>query len=121
MNEELCRDIERFVEENEKAIFEDIAWLVAVNSENGPAEPGKPFGAGPAEALERGLAIAKRMGLAAENCEGRIGYAQLGEGDKACRDYLATITERPVSLRAEIPQGAADPPALSRARPAGRE
>ena len=102
MNEELCRDIERFVEENEKAIFEDIAWLVAVNSENGPAEPGKPFGAGPAEALERGLAIAKRMGLAAENCEGRIGYA-------------------PVSLRAEIPQGAADPPALSRARPAGRE
>lgn len=92
MNEELRRDIERFVEENEKAIFEDIAWLVDVNSENGPAEPGKPFGAGPAEALERGLAIAKRMGLAAENCEGMIGYAQLGEGDKACRDYLATIT-----------------------------
>ena len=92
MNDELRRDLECFVEENEAAIFEDIARLVAVNSENAPAEPGKPFGAGAAEALDRALAIARRMGLEAENCEGMIGYAQLGEGGRECERYLATIT-----------------------------
>lgn len=92
MNDELRRDIERFVAENESAIFADIAHLVAVNSENAPAEPGNPFGAGPAEALDRALDIARRMGLAAENCEGMIGYAQLGEGGRDCARYLATIT-----------------------------
>ena len=40
MNEELRRDIESFVSENENAIFEDIARLVSFNSENAPALPG---------------------------------------------------------------------------------
>ena len=92
MDETLRREIEGFVAENERAIFADIARLVAVDSVNGPAEPGKPFGAGPAKALDAALEIAAGMGLATENCEGMIGYAQLGEGGRACRDYLATVT-----------------------------
>ena len=92
MNEELRRDIEAFVSENEEAIFADIAKLVSFNSENAPALPGKPFGEGAAAALEAALEIARGMGLAAENCEGMIGYAQLGEGGRDCKQYLATIT-----------------------------
>ena len=69
MDDMLRKDIERFVSENEEAIFADIAKLVSYNSENGPALPGKPFGEGPAAALEAALGIARGMGLAAENCE----------------------------------------------------
>ena len=92
MNEELRRDIDRFAAENEQAIFADIAKLVSFNSENMPARPGMPFGEGPAAALDAALAIARDMGLETVNCEGMIGYAQLGEGGRDCRDYLATIT-----------------------------
>ena len=92
MNEELRRDIDRFAAENEQAIFADIARLVSVNSENMPAQPGKPFGEGPARALDLALEIARGMGLQSENCEGMIGYAQLGEGGRDCERYLATIT-----------------------------
>ena len=92
MNEELRRDIERFVSENEKAIFSDIARLVSFNSENAPALPGKPFGEGAADALEAALDMARGMGLSTENCEGMIGYAQLGEGGRDCKKYLATVT-----------------------------
>ena len=92
MDDMLRKDLERFASENEEAIFADIAKLVSFNSENAPALPGKPFGEGPAAALEAALEIARGMGLAAENCEGMIGYAQLGEGGRDCEKYLATVT-----------------------------
>lgn len=92
MDNKLKTEIEAFVAENEAAIFDDIARLVAVDSVNGPAAAGMPFGEGPAKALETALAIARGMGLATVDCEGMIGYAQLGEGGRDCRDYLATIT-----------------------------
>ncbi len=90
MNEELRKDLERFVRENETAIFRDIARLVAINSVEGEPEPGAPFGPGPKAALEKGLEIARELGLQAVNCADRIGYAQLGEGPED--RYLATIT-----------------------------
>ena len=88
MNEELRRDIDRFVEENTENIKRDIARLVAINSVEGTPEPDAPFGRGPREALNLGLQIAHELGLDAVDCEGKIGYAALGEGE----DYLATIT-----------------------------
>ena len=90
MNEELRRDLDLFVEENENAIFRDIARLVAINSVEGEAAPGAPFGPGPKAALELGLEIARELGLRAVNCADKIGYAQLGEGPED--RYLATIT-----------------------------
>ena len=89
MNEELRRDIDRFVEENSEAVFRDIARLVAVNSVEGQPEPGAPFGPGPRQALDLGLQIARELGLEAVDCEGKIGYAAVGgPGER----YLATIT-----------------------------
>ena len=88
MEEILRRDIDRFVEENTEAIKRDIARLVAINSVEGEASEDAPFGPGPRDALKLGLQIARELGLGAVDCEGRIGYAALGEGEK----YLATIT-----------------------------
>ena len=90
MNEELRLDLENYVEENDDAIFRDIARLVSVNSVEGEPEPDAPFGPGPRDALNLGLRIAEELGLKTVNCEGKIGYAQLGEG--AEDRYLATIT-----------------------------
>ena len=88
MDIQLRQEIDRFVAEHEEAIFKDIARLVAINSVEGEALPGKPFGEGPARALAEGLQIAEELGLDAVNCDNYIGYAQIGEGE----DYLATIT-----------------------------
>ena len=63
MNEELRRDIDRFVEENTENIKRDIARLVAINSVEGESAPGAPFGAGPKAALDLGLQIAEELGL----------------------------------------------------------
>lgn len=89
MAKELLRDIDLFIEENREAIFRDIARLVAIDSVEGEPEEGAPFGAGPKKALEKGLEIARELGLKAVNCENKIGYAQLGGDDDR---YLATIT-----------------------------
>jgi len=88
MDQELMRDVNRFVEENHENIIRDIGRLVAVNSVMGPAQPGAPFGPGPAEALALGLKIAGELGLDTVNCQDKMGYAQVGQGE----EYLATIT-----------------------------
>ena len=88
MDQNLSRDIDSFIAEHEEEIFAAIARLVAINSVEGEAAPGAPFGPGPARALAEGLALAEELGLKAVNCEDHIGYAALGEGE----DYLATIT-----------------------------
>lgn len=89
MNEELCRDIDKFCEENYDSIFKDIARLVEIDSVEGEPEEGAPFGRGPAEALELGLKIAEELGLKSYNCEGKIGYALLGDNTDR---YISTIT-----------------------------
>ena len=88
MNEELMRDVDRFVEENRENVLRDIGRLVAIDSVMGEEKPGMPFGEGPAQALKLGLEIAGELGLETHNCEDRMGYAQVGQGT----NYLATIT-----------------------------
>ena len=103
MDHRLRSDLDAFAEENREAILRDIGRLVAINSVEGEPAPGAPFGPGPRAALDLGLQIARELGLATVDCEGRIGYAALGEGER----YLATITHLDV-----VPAGggwAADP------------
>ena len=80
-------EIDAFIRENRENILRDIRRICAVPSVNGPAEEGKPFGAGPAKALDTALTIADEMGLHTNNCEGYMGYASCGQGT----EYLATI------------------------------
>ena len=89
--------VDAFVAENRQNVIRDIKRLVDVPSVEGPAEPGKPFGPGPAAALAEGLAIAGEMGLDTHNCENYIGWAQLKGATDA---QIATITHLDV-----VPQG----------------
>ena len=89
--------VDAFVAANRENVIRDIKRLVDVPSVEGPAEPGKPFGPGPAAALAEGLAIAGEMGLATHNCENYIGWAEL-KGESAAQ--IATITHLDV-----VPQG----------------
>lgn len=88
MDKKIIEDVKRFAAENWEGVIRDIGRLVAVDSVRGPAQPGMPFGPGPAKALELGLEIARELGLETVNCNNMIGYAQVGQGE-AC---LATIT-----------------------------
>ena len=88
MDLSLSRDIDRFIADNEKQIFDDIARLVAIDSVEGESAPGMPFGPGPDRALKEALKLSEELGLKAVNCENYMGYAEIGEGE----DYLATIT-----------------------------
>ncbi len=92
-----CQEIDAFIRQNQQAMIDDLAALVAINSTQGTAQPGAPFGPGPRQALDAALAIAARMGLSAHNCEGYIGYADL---PGASARQIATITHLDV-----VPEG----------------
>lgn len=90
-NDNMLIDLARaYVDEMWEDVVRDIDYLVQVESveDKEHAQPGKPFGPAPYEALRRSLDIAQRLGLNVHDCEGYIGYADLkGKRD----DYLATI------------------------------
>ena len=66
----------------------NLGRLVAIDSQLGTPEEGKPFGAGPAKALEEGLKIAEELGFKTVNLDHYCGYAEMGEGDRwYCRTF----------------------------------
>lgn len=94
---ELRAAVDAFVQANEENVVRDIKRLVDIPSVEGTPEPGKPFGAGPAAALDEALKMAQEMGLSTKNCEGYMGWAELeGQTDR----QIATITHLDV-----VPQG----------------
>jgi succinyl-diaminopimelate desuccinylase len=87
---DLMQSARAYVDEVWEDVINDIDRLVQVESveDKAHAEPGKPFGPAPYEALTRALAIAERLGLSTHDCEGYVGYGDVpGESSK----YLATI------------------------------
>ena len=73
----------------------DICRLVSVPSVKGPAEPGKPFGPGPAAALQTALDMARGMGFAAEDREGYVATVDYGPAPRQL-DILAHLDVVPV-------------------------
>ena len=73
----LQKEIDAYRDEHWDDVLADIEALVKVASVEDltSAAPNAPYGPGPREALDAALAIAKRMGLEAHDCEGHIGYA----------------------------------------------
>ena len=56
--------------------------LLVIDSVCRPGEGGKPFGIGADKALETALAICADLGFKTKNCDGQIGWAEIGEGDE---------------------------------------
>ncbi|MFI3168693.1 MAG: Sapep family Mn(2+)-dependent dipeptidase [Faecalibacterium sp.] len=83
--------IDAFIAANESAILSDIAKLIAIDSVQTAAAPSAPFGAGAKAALDETLSIATRLGLATQNCENYIGYAEVSTEHSDPEKHLATI------------------------------
>ena len=75
--QELMQSIDNFLSENKEAMLADLKTLIGQPSVRGEAAPGAPYGTDVNAALEKALAIARRMGLETENCAGNIGWADL--------------------------------------------
>lgn len=67
-------------------LVDAISRLVSVKSVKGDAQPGQPFGPGPAAALAEGLALAGEWGFSTENHENYVGSADLN--DKETRLHI---------------------------------
>lgn len=75
--------IDAWFSDKESLLVESVSRLVRIDSTLGEAQPGKPFGPGPAAALEEALALAAEWGLPGENLEGYVGVVDLNEQDTA--------------------------------------
>lgn len=75
----LKEQIHSWMAGREDEFVDALAPLIAVNSVTGEAAPGMPFGPGPAEALEKTLALAESWGFKTWNDEGYVGLVELNE------------------------------------------
>ena len=91
------------VERRKKDMIDDICALVQIDSTRGESQEGKPFGNGPASALEKALDICKREGLPTKNVDGYMGYGSFGES----QNYIGIIGHVDV---VEVGDGWIDPP-----------
>ncbi|MDI6601054.1 MAG: dipeptidase PepV [Thermoanaerobacteraceae bacterium] len=74
--------INKKVDELKDDLIKATQEIVRVKSVLGPAQPGKPFGEGPAKAIETALEISERLGFKTKNVDNYVGYAEYGEGNE---------------------------------------
>ena len=82
--------IDEWVQAHRDAYLRDVSRLVAIRSVAGTAEPGKPFGPGPAAALEEALKICREQGFRVQDHEGYVMTADLCAEETAL-DILAHL------------------------------
>lgn len=61
----------------QRELVEAVCRLVSIRSVREEPLPGKPFGEGPARALDEALALCGEMGFATGSCDGYVGTADL--------------------------------------------
>lgn len=71
--------IERWFSGREDELVAALAPLIAIDSTSGQAQPGKPFGPGPAAALAAALELARSWGLQTSEDEGYVGLVDLND------------------------------------------
>ncbi|MBR5792574.1 MAG: Sapep family Mn(2+)-dependent dipeptidase [Ruminiclostridium sp.] len=71
--------INDYFADKEAQLVEAISRMVRIDSTLGEAQPGKPFGPGPAAALEEMLTLSAEWGLPGENLEGYVGTVDLND------------------------------------------
>ena len=75
----LKQQIHDYMTGREDEFVSALAPIIAVNSITGEAAPGMPFGPGPAEALDKTLALAESWGFRTANDDGYVGLVDLNE------------------------------------------
>lgn len=84
------KEIESYFKAHRDEMVADICRLVRIESSRGEAQPGKPFGEGPAAALAEAIKIADRMGLRTTNYDNYVGTVDLGDKPRRL-DMLAHL------------------------------
>lgn len=79
----LRADIDAWFERHSDRLVSDAIKLIAIRSVREEALPGKPYGAGPAAALEAASSILKANGLKPENHENHVITADLNDQEPA--------------------------------------
>ena len=75
-------EIEAYFDQHRDEMVRDIMELVSIRSVDEAAADGKPYGEGPAAALDAALQLARRHGFAQiENVDNYVGTVTLGEGE----------------------------------------
>lgn len=82
--------ISSWVDERREAYLSDVSRLVAIRSVSGEPKEGKPFGEGPAAALEEAMKICAEHGLTVRNYEGYVMTADMNAENTAL-DILAHL------------------------------
>lgn len=73
---------------NDEELIASLKQLIRIKSVKYDGEdtyepvPGQPFGNGIASALEYTLQLCASMGMITKNCDGYVGYAQIGQGEE---------------------------------------
>ncbi|MBQ9853024.1 MAG: Sapep family Mn(2+)-dependent dipeptidase [Ruminiclostridium sp.] len=75
--------IHAYFADKETQLIETVSRLVRIDSTIGEAQPGMPFGPGPAAALEEMLKLSAEWGLPGENLEGYVGTVDLNDQETA--------------------------------------
>ena len=75
--------IEAYFADKEALLIDSVCRLCRIDSTLGEAQPGKPFGPGPAAALDEALALSAELGLPGENLEGYVGVVDLNDQETA--------------------------------------
>lgn len=82
--------LEKYFEKNEEKLLDAVCRLVRINSVKGEAEPGKPFGRGPAAALAEALQIAEDIGFPVKNYDNYAGAVDFNDKEHQL-DILAHL------------------------------
>ncbi|HIZ56854.1 MAG TPA: dipeptidase PepV [Firmicutes bacterium] len=77
----MIKQIHDFIDSRKDEMIRLLQELIRIPSYQQPAEPGYPFGRGPAQALAAALAAAERMGFTVRNFENYAGTVDLGSGE----------------------------------------
>lgn len=75
-------DLQNFILNYKEDVIKSIQEAVRIKSVQEPAKEGKPFGDGPAKALEYFLELGKEMGFETENFSNYAGHIDFGDGEE---------------------------------------
>ncbi len=95
--------IEAYVEAHKQEMVQDIFTLCRINSEKMEASEGKPYGEGPAAALEAALKMAQGYGFAVRNYDNYVGTVDLNDKEKQL-DILAHLDVVPAGEGWQVTQ-----------------
>lgn len=96
MQEKYRDEIDIFIESKKDEMIEDLKKLVRINSQRMDPASGKPFGEGPAMALEQAGILMEAYGLKKTNYDNYVITGDYGDGEKSL-DILAHLDVVPVT------------------------